>query len=73
MSLLVAKTKEQIKKCIKSAAEAVLTEKGITDVTLPDFVIEVILTFNSSLVIVSKTKLTINNPLHYIFFLNSQI
>jgi len=41
MSLLVAKTKEQIKECIKSAAEAVLTEKGITDVTLPDFVIEV--------------------------------
>ena len=41
MSLLVAKTKEQIKNCIKNAAEEVIKEKGITDVVLPDFSIEV--------------------------------
>ena len=41
MSLLVAKTKEQIKSCIIKAAKELLIEKGIEDVTLPDFVIEV--------------------------------
>lgn len=41
MSLLVAKTKEQIKSCITKAAKELLIEKGIEDVTLPDFVIEV--------------------------------
>ena len=41
MSLLVAKTKEQIKSCIKNAADEVIKEKGLEDVVLADFSIEV--------------------------------
>ena len=41
MSLLVAKTKEQIKSCIIGAAEELLMEKGMGDTVLPDFTIEV--------------------------------
>ncbi len=41
MSLLVAKTKEQIKGCIIGAAEELLMEKGMGDTVLPDFTIEV--------------------------------
>jgi len=41
MSLLVAKTKEQIKSCIGLAAAELLKEKGMEDTLLPDFNIEV--------------------------------
>ena len=41
MSLLVAKTKEQIKNCIKNAAVEVLKESGNEETVLPDFGIEV--------------------------------
>lgn len=41
MSLLVAKTKEQIKNCIKNAAEKMLIKEGIYDISLPEFGIEV--------------------------------
>ncbi len=41
MSLLVAKTKEQIKNCIKTAAAEILKEKGMKEVELPEFAIEV--------------------------------
>lgn len=41
MSLLVAKTKEQIKNCIKDAANEIVKEKGLEVAELPDFKIEV--------------------------------
>ena len=41
MSLLVAKTKEEIKNCIRKSAEKVLAANGMEDIVLPDFGIEV--------------------------------
>ena len=41
MSLLVAKTKEEIKECIKKSAAKVLEANSMGDVVLPDFGIEV--------------------------------
>lgn len=41
MSLLVSKTKEQIKACIIDAAKKMLAENGMEDAVLPDFGIEV--------------------------------